>query len=69
MCVAVGISMLSGLDAEFTFSHIHLRLLAAIFNLPRTLTSNITCAGPVGLPDPENIGITVGNALLSCVQA
>jgi len=49
--------------------HIHLRLQAAIFDIPFTLTYDSLCTGPVMLLNPENIDIAVEISLLSCILA
>jgi len=43
-------------------------LAAAIFNLSLSVRSDSIVGITVGLLDPENIGLAVGIALLSCVQ-
>jgi len=43
-------------------------LAAAILDLSLPDRSDSTVCTTVGLLDPENIGLAVGNALLSCVQ-
>jgi len=45
------------------------RLMAAIFDLSPIRTSGILRSTSVVLPDLENIGIAVGNSLLSCTEA
>ena len=65
---AVGISLLSCKQANMcVISHLF-RLLAAIFNLRLTLTSDSIRTNQVVLLDPENMGIAVGDSLLSSVQ-
>ena len=70
MGIAVGISLLSCTEAEiYTLCHICFRLMAAIFDVRHTETSDSfhTCFSV--FPDPENMGIAVGIALLSCIEA
>ena len=44
-------------------------LMAAIFDLQVTLTSESIYNSPTVLVDPENVGVAAGIALLSHVQA
>ena len=54
--VAVGISLLSYIQAEITILHIYFRLRAAMFDLPVTPTSKSIRVCPIVLLDPENVG-------------
>ena len=49
--------------------HIYFRLMAAMFDLPVTPTSEIIYISSSVLLDPENVGVAFGISLLSCVQA
>ena len=67
---AVGVSFLSCLQAEiYAMSYIYFRLMAAIFDFQHTQTSDSTLTCLYILPDPENMGISVGISLLSCIEA
>ena len=47
----------------------YFRLMAAIFDLPVTPTSESIFNSPTGLLDPENVGVAVGISMLSHIQA
>ena len=47
----------------------YFRLMAAIFDLPVTLTSEISHVSPSVLLNPDNVGLAVGISLLSGAQA
>ena len=47
----------------------HFRLMAAIFDLPVTPTSESIYTSPTVLLDPENVGVAAGISLLSHIQA
>ena len=67
--IAVGISLLSCIRADLYVMSFLLPVMAAIFNLRHTHTSvNILFCLPE-LPDPENMDLAVGMALLSCTRA
>ena len=47
----------------------HFRLMAAIFDLPVTPTSENIYNSSTVLLDPENVGVAVGISLLSFLEA
>ena len=47
----------------------YFRLMAAIFDLPVTPTSESIYNSSTVLLDPENVGVAVGISLLSLIQA
>ena len=47
----------------------YFRLMAAIFDLPVTMTSESLYYSPTVLLDPENLGVIVGISLLSHFEA
>jgi len=66
MGVAVGISLLSCIRAEFP---IYFRLMVAIFDLRHAHTWNRIPSSLSVLPEPGNMGVAVGISLLSCIRA
>ena len=48
---------------------VYFRLMAAIFDFRHTQTSESLATSLSVLPDPENMGIALGIALLSCIRA
>ena len=67
--VAAGISLLSYIQAEIRTLHMYFRLMAAIFDLPVTSTSESICNSSNVLLNPENVGVADGISLLSYTQA
>jgi len=49
-------------------SHIYFRLMAAIFDIRHTQTSNSIPTSLSLLPNPQNIGVAVEISLLSCIE-
>jgi len=47
----------------------YIRFMAAIFALRHTQTSDIIATSISMFPDPENMGVTVGMVMLSCILA
>ena len=46
-----------------------LPVMAAIFHLPLTSTSESVHSSPTELLDPENVDVAFGISLLSCIEA
>ena len=66
MGVAVGIALISSVHAEIHAFEVY-RLPSWIFPLP--VWSHCSLVSPMGKLDSENIGITVGISLISCLEA
>ena len=49
--------------------HMYFWLMAAMFDIPVTPTSESIHTSPTALLDPENVGVPVGISLLSHLQA
>ena len=64
---AVGISLISCLEAPEIYVLEVLRPLSWIFPLPVWSHSNLT--SPNGKLEPKNIGVAVGISLISCLEA
>ena len=67
--VAVGISMLSQIQAEIHKMHVYFRLMAAIFYLSVASTSESIYNSSTVLLDPKNVGVAAGISLQSHIQA
>ena len=53
---------------QLTTQHIYFRLMAAMFDLPVTPTSESIRTSPTVLLDPENVGVAVGFPLPATIQ-
>jgi hypothetical protein len=69
MVIAVGMSLLSRIQAEIYDISYLLPVNAAIFDLRHTQKSDSILTSLIVLPDPENIGIAFAISLLSCIPA
>ena len=67
--IAVGISLLSCIEADIIVVSFLLRLMATIFDFRHTQTPDSLHNNSDVLPDPENMGIAVEISLLSCLEA
>ena len=54
---------------KYSLIYMYIRFMAAIFDLPVTLTSKSIQTNYTVFLDPENVGVAVGISLLSCIQA
>ena len=52
---------------DYTLFHVYCWLFTALFNLRLTLTSEIVTCNSVVLLNPENMSLTVGISLISCI--
>ena len=68
MGLAVGISLLWCIKADIYVKSFILLVMAAIYDLRHTQISDSILVCLSVLPDPENMGIAVGIALLSCIR-
>ena len=66
--IAVGISLLSCLQAELYVISYDFRLMGAIFEFRHTQTSDSHPTSLSVLPDSENTGKAVAISLLSCIK-
>ena len=55
--IAVGILLLSCIEAEIYLCRFYFQLMAAIFDFQHTRTSDIIPISLSVLPDPENVGL------------
>ena len=68
--IAVGILLLSRIhELKWSLFRIYFRLMAAIFDLRLTQTSESIHTNFSVLSDPKNVGIAIEILLLSCVSA
>ena len=69
MGIAVGVSLLLCIEAEIYVMSFLLPVMAAIFDFQQTQTSGSILNSLFVLSDPENMGVAVGIAWLSCTRA
>jgi len=69
MGVAVGISLLSCIEAEIYAIVYLLPVMATVCALRLTPTLRTIVRSPIVFPDPKNVGVAVGISLLCCTEA